>query len=275
MLADHLVLPGHDALDLGEGGGGQQHRHEQQRALLQGGHELAAEALGVAGKGIRQQGLDGARQAQGDDQAQGQQGGGQAQHRLAVTEGPVEDRVVEAQQGLHQPVVFLGLEGAAHQQGTEHRHRRHRQQGGADQSEGLGIGQGMEELAFLAGEQEDRHEGEDDDQHGEHQGPSDLGGGGQGLVPDLGGGQPACQAGRGAFAVADDVLGHDDARIHQDADGDGDAGEGHDVRRDAELVHQDEGDEDGGRQRQGDDEDAAEVEQEQDVHQDDEEDLLG
>ena len=86
--------------------------------------------------------------------------------------------------------------------------------------------------------------------------------------------QSSPEAVLGPLAVADDVLRHDDARIHQDADGDGDAGQRHDVGGDAELVHQDEGDQDGGRQGQGDDQDAAEVEQKEDVHQGDEDDLL-
>jgi hypothetical protein len=120
----------------------------------------------------------------------------------------------------------------------------------------------VEELALLAGQQEHRHEGQDDDQHREEQGPADLGGGRQGLGEDLGGGEPPPQGRLGALAVPDDVLGHDDAGIHQHADGDGDAREGHDVGGDAKLVHQDEGDEDGGRQRQGDDQDAAEMEEE-------------
>ena len=77
------------------------------------------------------------------------------------------------------------------------------------------------------------------------------------------------------FAMADGVFGHDDARVHQHANGDGDAGERHDVRRDAELVHQDERNQNRKRQRQRDDEDAAEMEQENDDDERDEDGFLG
>ena len=90
--AHHPVLPGHDALDLGERGGGEQHGHEEQRALFQGRHELAAEALGVAGDGLREQGVDRPRQAEGDDETDRQQRRRQPQHGLAVPQGPVERR---------------------------------------------------------------------------------------------------------------------------------------------------------------------------------------
>ena len=190
MGADHLVLPGHDALDLRQGGGGEQDRHEKQGTLLQGRHELAAEPLGMARDGLRQPLVDRPRQTQGDHQADGEQAGREPQHGFAVVEGPVQRRVIEPQQPLHQPILVLGLERTPHQQGAEDRHRRYRQQGGADQGEGLGVGEGVKELALLAGQQEDRDKGQDDDQHGEDQGPADLGGGRQGLGKDLGGGEP-------------------------------------------------------------------------------------
>jgi hypothetical protein len=88
--AHHLVLPGHDALDLGQGGGGEQHRHEEQGALLQGRHELAAEPLTRYGaRGLRQPLVDRPRQAEGDHQADGEQAGREPEHGLAVVQGPV------------------------------------------------------------------------------------------------------------------------------------------------------------------------------------------
>jgi hypothetical protein len=78
----------------------------------------------------------------------------------------------------------------------------------------------------------------------------------------------------GLLAMPDDILCDDDGRIHQHADGDGDAGEGHDVAGDAELLHQQERDQDGDGQRQRDDEDAAEVPEKNDVRERDEDELL-
>ena len=60
----------------------------------------------------------------------------------------------------------------------------------------LVIGQRVEQLAFLAGQREHRDEGQDDDQHGEEDGPADLRGGRQRLGQDLGGREP-----RGRSAV--------------------------------------------------------------------------
>jgi hypothetical protein len=143
------------------------------------------------------------------------------------------------------------------------------------QRKALGVGERVEELALLAGQQEHRHEGQDDDQHREEHRPADLRGGLEGVREHLRRREAALQLLLGPLAVADDIFRHHDARVHQHADGDGDAGERHDVRGDAEPVHQDERNQDGGGQRQRDDEDAAEVEQEQDVRERHENDLLG
>ena len=74
--------------------------------------------------------------------------------------------------------------------------------------------------------------------------------------------------------MSDDVFRDHDRGIHQHADGDGDAGQRHDVAGDPELLHQQERHKNRDRQREGDDEDAAEVPQENDVGQGDEDDLL-
>ena len=74
--------------------------------------------------------------------------------------------------------------------------------------------------------------------------------------------------------LAERVLGDDDARVDQHADGDGDARQAHDVRRDARVVHAEERDQHRERQRQRDDEDRAEVHQEHDVRERHQRDLL-
>ena len=58
------------------------------------------------------------------------------------------------------------------------------------------------------------------------------------------------------------VLHHDDGRVDHGAYGDGDAGEAHDVRGDAHVVHEDEAHDDGDGQREDDDEGARQVEEE-------------
>ena len=71
---------------------------------------------------------------------------------------------------------------------------------------------------------------------------------------------------------AERVLGDDDAGVDEHADGDRDAREAHDVRREAGVVHAEERRQHGERQRQRDDQDRAEVHQEDDVrerHEDD------
>ena len=70
------------------------------------------------------------------------------------------------------------------------------------------------------------------------------------------------------------VLGDDDAGVDEHADGDGDAGEAHDVRRDAGVVHPEERHQHGQRQRHRHDQDRAEVHQEDDVRERDERDLF-
>src|SRR6185503_2593084 len=111
----------------------------------------------------------------------------------------------------------------------------------------------MEEFPLLPREREDRHEGEDDDAHREEDGAADWLGGFQGDAEVVWSGEPCWERGRLArtsrmrarrlrsqgflrnLAVANDILDHHDAGIDQHADRDGDAGERHDVRLDAEL----------------------------------------
>src|SRR5690606_24312512 len=129
-----------------------------------------------------------------------------------------------------------------------------------------------------------RDKGQDDDDHREKNWAPDLAGSIKGDLQAFGGVEPgwfrwsvaglaAFDFGEGlfgflgSFGVADNVLRHDDGGIHEHADGDGDPGERHDVGADAEKIHQDERDEDGDRQRESDDENAAEMPKEDDVSQ--------
>ena len=132
----------------------------------------------------------------------------------------------------------------------------------------------MEEFSFLAGEREHWDESKDDDRHGEENRPADLLARDERGLPRFPAGERATFLVLRFLAMSQDILGHDDGGIHQHADGDRDAGYGHDVAGDTGLLHQQERNEDGDRQRQRDDEDAAEVPEENDVGERDKNDLL-
>ena len=70
------------------------------------------------------------------------------------------------------------------------------------------------------------------------------------------------------------ILRHDDARIHEHANRDGDTGEAHDVGGNARVVHAQERQQNRERQRKRDNQDRSEVHQEDDVRQGDEGDFL-
>ena len=129
----------------------------------------------------------------------------------------------------------------------------------------------VKELAFLAGQREHRNEGEQDDRHREEHGPPDQSRGVPNGLPDS-----AAVAGVDSALLdeSERVLRDDDARIHEHANRDGDAGEAHDVGGDPGVVHAQERHQDGERQRKGDDQDRPEVHQEDDVRQRHERDLL-
>ena len=70
--------------------------------------------------------------------------------------------------------------------------------------------------------------------------------------------------------IPEGVLRDDDPGVDQHADGDGDARQAHDVGRDAGVVHAEEREEHGERQRQRDDENGSDVHQKDDVGERDE-----
>ena len=121
----------------------------------------------------------------------------------------------------------------------------------------------MEKLPAASFKEKDRDEGKDDDEHrGENCRPDRLGGVDDNLKPPP---LPLFVVQCRQPAVA--VLDHDHPCIHQFADGDGDAAEGHDIGRDAEILHDDEGDEHRNRQGEDDHQGRPEVEQEDEDHQ--------
>src|SRR5512146_81935 len=70
--------------------------------------------------------------------------------------------------------------------------------------------------------------------------------------------------------VAIDVFDYDHRAVHDHADGDGEPAQRHEVRRQADLAHHDEGGQRGQHQSAGDDQRAANVAQEEEKHHDDE-----
>ena len=182
-----------------------------------------------------------------------------------MAQSPAQYGPVDGAQSAHNRILFLAMQLAANEERAEHRHQRDGEDRGADHGEGLGEGERMEHLAFHAGEREDGNEGQNDDDHGEGDGPAHKPGGVQRDFPDV-------LAIVAVFllvllGLADDVFCHHNARVDQHADGNGDAAQRHDVRRDARALHEQKCAEHSKRQRNRDDEDAAEVPEEQDVRQ--------
>ena len=96
-----------------------------------------------------------------------------AERHDAVPERPAEQRPVEPDERPHHRVVALATHPAADQERAEDRHQGHGEERRPGHREGLGEGERVEELALLAGEREDRDEGQDDDGHREEDRPSD------------------------------------------------------------------------------------------------------
>ena len=129
----------------------------------------------------------------------------------------------------------------------------------------------MKQLAFLSGQREDRHEGEQDDRHREEHRPADESCRFEHRLPDA---PSVAWIDAALLDVAERVFGHDDPRVHEHADRDRDPRETHDVRGDAGVIHAQEGQQHRERQRNRDDEDGAQVHQEQHVREGDQRNLL-
>ena len=135
----------------------------------------------------------------------------QAQGETSMVEKEPELLQIGPFQPAHHAVVLPRL------QVFEEQHARtgessQRQQQGAAECEGVGVGHRAEQLAFGTGHREQRHEGADDDRRGEE----------QGLLHFQAGEENALlQRQFGMFAgteLAVDVLDHDDGRVDDDAE---------------------------------------------------------
>ena len=188
-----------------------------------------------------------------------------AEHATLAPEGPLEHRPVATLEPGHEAGVLLGLR--LQDQRGQHRDQRQRQDQRARHRERDLERHRLEHLAFEPFEREQRQEHHDDDDDGEGDRVRHL----------LGRGQH----GRGAvdpFAMglsfghdAEGVLDHDDGAVDHHADADRQTRERHQVGRQAELLHADEGDQHRERQGHDHDEGGAQLAQEQeqdDGHQD-------
>ena len=227
-------------------------RHEHQVAFVERRHELAADPSCHEQRARKQQ--------RGSEHGQ-----------AAMRQGGLERRPVEPTQHSHDGVVFLGVERAAKEQRAEHRHQGDRDDRGREHGKGLGERQRVKQLALLSGQGKDRDERQQDDRHREEHRAADQP---RRLEHGLPHALAIARIDLPLLDEAERVLGDDDAGVDEDADGDGDAGEAHDVRRDAGVVHPEEGAEHGQRQRNRDDQNRPEVHQEDDVRQRDQEDFF-
>ena len=220
-------------------------RHEHQVALVERRHELAADAAA-------------------DEQRPGEQQRGHGDGDRAMRERGLEGGPVEPPQPAHHRVVILLVEGAAKQQAAEHRHQGDRDHRGRQHRERFGEGERVEQLAFLPGEREHRDEREHDDRHREEHRPPDQPRRLQHGLPDS---ASIAWIHPALLDEPEGVLGDHDAGVNQDANGDRNPGQAHDVRRDAGVVHPEKGDEHGQRQRDRHDQDRPDVHQKDDVRQ--------
>ncbi len=245
------VLGGQQLAGLGHRDPGAGDRHVEDGPLVERRHELAADP---------QRQDDGER----DQEEVDEQGG------FLEAQGPADHRLVDPAQEARDRVFGLRLEAFAFQEERhQHRHQGDREDGGGRHGEGLGEGERPEQPPLLGLEHEDRHERDDDDHQGEEDPPAHL------LAGFDDGGGAVSTLLLGALGQAPvGVFHHHDRGVHQHADRKRDAAEGHDVGGDAQGEHRDEGDQHRDGKREDRHEGRAEVEQEDDHHQADHDDLL-
>ena len=135
------------------------------------------------------------------------------------------------------------------------------QKGGKEHGEGLGVGQGLEQPSRLRLQRENGKKPHADDEKGKEKRRADFLGG---LDDHI---RPVSRPARllPLLQLLVGVFHHDDGGVHHGADGDGDAAQTHDVGRQPEIIHADEGDEDGKGQRENDHEGAGQMEEKDDA----------
>ena len=184
---------------------------------------------------------------------------------------PAEQRAIDQGKRPQHGIGAFAMHPSPQQERTEHRHQGHREHGGAQHGTGLGKGEGMEQLALLAGEGKDREKGQQDNRHREKDRPPDqvrrIAHRGHHRLP-VTGVHPAL------FEEAEGVLGHHNGGVHQDANGDGNPGQRHDIGADPGIAHAQKRRQDRQGQRHRDNQHRAQMQQKDDVHQGDNDGLL-
>ena len=237
VLAQSAVLDLERPLRLLDGDVGERDGHVEEVALVERGHELAAEPR------EEREGRDERGKTDGD-------------RRLGVPQSHVHERLVDSDERARDGVAMLGEYAAAHEEAHERRRERDGEQRREGHGEALRVGERLEEASRLPGEGEDGQERHRDDEEREEDGRPHL----AARLDDDG---ETVRAGWCALEVLVRVLHEHDGRVDHGAYRDGDAAERHDVRREPEGVHGDEGEEHGHGQRQDHHQSRAHVEQEQ------------
>src|ERR1700740_3293168 len=129
----------------------------------------------------------------------------------------------------------------------------------------------MKELPFSAGQRKDRDKRKDDDHHREKDRASYQAGGFKHRRPDS---LTVSRVGAAFFQSPESVLGDNYPGINKDTDRYGDPRQRHQIRADAQIVHEEKRCEHRQRQRSGYDQNPSEVKQESDVSKGDQEQLF-
>ena len=234
-----------------QGGG-----HVEQVALIERGHELAADMR------------DGVGRREHDQQ-------GREEHRLRVSESSAQHGLVQANEPAIDGVAVLARNAAADQITHQHRDQRDRQPRRGGHRVGLGEGERREQPPLLGLQREDRNERERDDQERREERRPHL----DRRIPDhpplLGVREHTSRMGlMPDLHVLVGVFDHDDRGVHHRSDGDRDAPEGHDVGVDPLVVHDDERRQHAQRQRHDRNKGGPQMKEERRAHECDDEELL-
>ncbi len=187
----------------------------------------------------------------------------------AVIERPGQRWTIQPLQKTHDRVLVFRMELAAEQEHAKNGYQRECNGCCAHHREGFGKSQWMEKFSLLSGKRKHRHKRQNDNRHRKKRRTANQ------LRSSHHGLEDAPPIARiDAFEVSKRIFGHDNACIHQDSNRDGNARQRHHIRGHMRVVHQQERTEHGNRQRYGDDQDAAEMHQEDDVCECDQDDLF-
>ena len=259
-LLEHAVLDLERGAGLRHGHARERRRHVEDRALVEIRHELRAQAE-VDGDGRRHH-----------EHRERDREPAEAEHELDQRMVEPHERAAHGvrvlavdgpdQHGVGDPAEPAGAEGERLEAREEEPHRgveRDRQHGRDRDREVLGEGERLEEPSLLRLEREDGEERDRDHEQREEARPPHLLHGRDDDIPEVPG--PALRL--PALELLVRLLDHHDGRVDHGADRDRDAAERHDVGREPQRAHGDEGEQHGDRDGEDRDERAREVPEEE------------